>query len=74
VKGFLISENHRYAVKEWARTNNPVLASKETYWNLTLAQIFIGLSRDHARFLAKVDNEKRKVQAADTMSSEIKVC
>ena len=71
--GFLISGNHRYAVKEWIRTNNPDLFSKEPYWNLTLTQIFIGLSPDQARFLAKVDNEKERVQAADTMSSELKV-
>ena len=73
VKGFLISGNHRFAVKEWVRMNNPDLFFKEPYWNLTLTQIFIGLSPDQARFLAKVDNEKEKVQASDTMSSEIKV-
>jgi hypothetical protein len=39
-----------------------------------LTQTFIGLSLDQARFLAKVDNEKERVQAADTMSSKIKVC
>ena len=74
VKGFLISGNHRFAVKEWVRQNNTELFLKEPYWNLTLTQIFIGLSPDQARFLAKVDNEKERVQAADTMSSKIKVC
>ena len=73
VKGFLISGNHRFAVKEWVRINNPDLFNKEPYWNLTLTQIFNGLSPDQARFLAKVDNEKERVQASDTMSSEIKV-
>ena len=73
VKGFLISGNHRFAVKEWVRENNPDMFSKEPYWNLTLTQLFIGLSPDQARFLAKVDNEKERVQASDTMSSEIKV-
>ena len=74
MKGFLISGNHRCALKEWVRTNNPDLFSKEPYWNLTLTRIFIGLSPNQARFLAKVDNEKERVQAAYTMSSEIKVC
>ena len=73
VKGFLISGNHRFAVKEWVRQNNTELFLKEPYWNLTLTQLFIGLSPDQARFLAKVDNEKERVQASDTMSSEIKV-
>ncbi len=73
VKGFLISGNHRFAVKEWARMNNPDLSFKEPYWNLTLTQIFISVSPDQARFLAKVDNEKERVQASDTMSSKIKV-
>lgn len=73
VKGFLVSGNHRYAVKEWVRENKPELFAKEPYWNLTLTQIFVGLSSDQARYLAKVDNEKERVQAADTMSSEIKV-
>ena len=73
VKGFLISGNHRFAVKEWVRINNLDLFFKEPYWNLTLTQIFIGLSLDQARFLANVDNEKERVQASDTMSSEIKV-
>jgi len=73
VKGFLICGNHRFAVKEWVRKNNPELFLKEPYWNLTLTQIFISLSPDKARFLAKVDNEKERVQASDTMSSEIKV-
>ena len=73
VKGFLISGNHRFAVKEWVRMNNPDMFFKEPYWNLTLTQIFIGLSPDQARFLAKVDNEKERVQASDTMPSEIKV-
>ena len=73
VKGFLISGNHRFAVKEWVRQNNTELFFKEPYWNLTLTQLFIGLSPDQARFLAKVDNEKERVQASDTMSSEIKV-
>ncbi len=73
MKGFLISGNHRLAIKEWVRKNNPELFLKEPYWNLTLTQIFIGLSPDKARFLAKVDNEKERVQASDTMSSEIKV-
>jgi hypothetical protein len=31
------------------------------------------LSPEQARYLAKVDNEKEKIQAEDTMSSEIKV-
>ena len=73
VKGFLISGNHRFAVKEWVRINNPDLFNKEPYWNLTLTQICIGLSPDQARFLAKVHNEKERVQASDTMTSEIKV-
>jgi hypothetical protein len=38
-----------------------------------LDTIFISLSPDLARFLAKVDNAKERVQAADTVSSEIKV-
>ena len=38
-----------------------------------MTQTFIGLSPNQARFLAKVDNEKERVQAANTMSSEIKV-
>ena len=54
VKGFLINENHRYAVKEWVRTNNPDLFSKEPHWKITLTHIFIGLSPDQARFLANV--------------------
>jgi hypothetical protein len=74
VKGFLIGGHHRYVVKEWLRKNNPDLFLKETYWNLTLTHIFIGLCLDKARFLAKVDNEKVRVQAADAMSFEIKVC
>ena len=74
MKGFLIGENHRYALTKWVRKNNPDLFSKEPYWNLTLTQIFIGLSPDQARFLAKVDNEKERVQDADTLSFEIKVC
>ena len=73
VKGFLISGNHRFAVKECVRMHNPDLFFKEQYWNLTLTQLFTGLSPDQARFLAKVDNEKERVQASDTMSSEIKV-
>ena len=59
--------------EEWVRQNNTELFLKEPYWNLTLTQLFIGLSPDQARFLAKVDNEKERVQALDTMSSEIKV-
>jgi len=35
--------------------------------------ILVGLSPDQARFLAKVDNEKEKMQSTDTMSSEIKI-
>ena len=31
VKDFLISGNHRYAVKEWVKKNNPDLFSKELY-------------------------------------------
>jgi hypothetical protein len=73
VKGFLIIGNHRFAVKEWVRKNNPEMLLKEPYWNLTLTQIYIDLSPDQARFLVKVDNEKERVQASDTMSSEIKV-
>jgi hypothetical protein len=55
-------------------TNNPGLFSKQPYWNLTLTQIFIGLSPNQAKFISKVDNEKERVQAADTMSYKIKVC
>ena len=73
VKGFLISGNNRFAVKEWVRKNNPDFFFKEPCWNSTLTQIFIGLSPNQAKFLAKVDNEKERVQASDTMSSEIKV-
>ncbi len=73
MKGFLIRGKHRFAVKEWVRKNNPELFLKEPCWNLTLTQICIGLSPYHAQFLAKVDNEKDRVQASDTMSSEIKV-
>jgi hypothetical protein len=62
LRGFLVSGNHRFAVKEWVKENNPELFSKEPYWNLTLTQLFIGLSPDEARFLAKVDNEKERVQ------------
>ncbi len=46
VKGFLISGNHRCAVKEWIGMNNPDLFFKEPYWNFTPTQIFIGLSPD----------------------------
>jgi len=31
LKGFLSSENHAYAVKEWVKTNNSDLFSKEPY-------------------------------------------
>ena len=45
----------------------------EPFCNLTLTQILVGFSTDQARFLARVDNEKEKIQSANTMSSEIKV-
>ena len=73
IKGYLISGNHRHAVKEWVRKNKPELFNRDPYWNLTLTQILAGLSPEQARYLAKVDNEKEKIQAEDTMSSEIKV-
>ena len=73
MKGFLISGNHRFKVKEWVRKNDPELFLKEPYWNSTLTQIFIGLNLDQERFLANVYNEKERVQASNTMSSEIKV-
>ena len=73
VKGFPISGNHRFEVKEWVRENNSEWFLKEPYWNLTLTQLFICLSPDQARILAKVDNEKERVHASDTMSYEIKV-
>ena len=47
---------------------------KRTILELNLdATLYWPKSPDQARFLAKVDNEKERVQASDTMSSEIKV-
>jgi len=73
VKGKLISGNHRFVVKEWVRENKPEDYAKKAFWNLTLTQLYIGLSPKQSRYLAKVDNEKERVQAADTMSSMLKV-
>jgi len=73
VKGYLISGNHRHALKEYVRKNYHKLFASEPHWNLTLTQILVGLSPDQAIFLANVDNEKEKIQSADSMFFEIKI-
>jgi len=74
VKVYLISGNHRHAVKEHIRKTHPELFALEPCWNLTLTRILVGLSPDKAQFQAKEDNEKEKLQSVDdTTPSEIKV-
>jgi hypothetical protein len=72
VKGYRISGNRRRIVKKYIKNNYPDLFDSEHCWNLTLTQILVGLIPDQARCLAKADNEKEKIQSANTLSSAMK--
>ena len=77
VKGYHISGNHRWAVKEGMRNSSLEAEQKEylenSYWNCTLAQIVVGLSPGQARYLASLDNKKENVSLNDSNSSVIQV-
>ena len=49
VKGYHISRDHRYWVKQAYGRENHENVLQKPYWNLTLSQIYIGLRSDQAR-------------------------
>ena len=77
VKGYHISGNHRWAVKEGMRNSSLDTGRKDylgnSYWNCTLAQFFVGLSPEQARYLASLDNKKENVSVNDSNASVVQV-
>mgnify|MGYP000159169371 CR=1 FL=1 len=72
--GYLLSGNHRYAVKELIRVEEPSLYNQSTYWKQTYAQIYVGLSEAQARYLSRISNDREKsTQGVDTTSSIFEV-
>ena len=77
VKGYHISGNPRWAVKEGMRNSSLDTERKDylenNYWNCTLAQIIVGHSPGQARYLASLDNKKENVSVNDSNSLVIQV-
>lgn len=72
--GYLISGNHRHVVKTQIREENPQKFATSAYWSQTRTQIYVGLSKEQARYLANEDNKLSNLQIADNMVSQVQVC
>ncbi len=59
--------------KEHMRINENSKYSGSQYWSQTYVQIYVGLSAEQARYLAKTDNQRKLTEAEDTESSKIQV-